>query len=85
MRGNERPRPAGFGMPGSVSPETLAALPRAMQAEGVLLLAEMGYGDLERASGLARGTIDHLFSGNVPPFRHGTEHLASRTDAGGEE
>lgn len=63
----------GFGKPGSVTPDALARLPDAMQAEGVLLLAEMGCRNIPAASGLPAGEVRALLSREFVRFRRGGE------------
>ena len=65
--------PPGFGKQGSVTAEAIARLPDAMRAEGLLLLAEMGCGDLRAASGLEPGEVRYLLAGGFQPFRRGGE------------
>lgn len=61
--------PPGFGKPGSITAETIARLPDAMRAEGLLLLAEMGCRDIPAVSGLAPGEVRYLLDGRFQPFR----------------
>lgn len=73
---------APFGSPGSISPETLAALPDAMKREGILLLCEMGMeaDRVEHFTGLGWSEITAILE-DTPPFIHESQ----RQQAGGGE
>lgn len=71
MRPHLKSPPAGpaFGTPDSIVPARLFALAPAMQAEGVLLLFEMGQSmrQVQARTGLSSSAINHLIR-NTSPF-----------------
>ncbi|MER8811436.1 hypothetical protein [Mesorhizobium sp. M0965] len=66
-----KPQP-GFGKPGSIDPKYLFKLPLAMQAEGLLLLFEMGQSmaQVKAHVGLSAGAIDQILH-QARPFTRG--------------
>ena len=70
---------APFGKPGSVRPDTLAALPSAMRAEGLLLMLEMGtpVQTVAQIAGVRAYELDRE-TRTRHPFRHLTEHQPAR-------
>ncbi|MER8667655.1 hypothetical protein NKH45_10635 [Mesorhizobium sp. M1156] len=71
MAAMNRPAP-GFGKPGSIDPKHLFKLPLAMQAEGLLMLFEMGQtmAQVKAHVGLSAGAIAQILD-KARPFTRG--------------
>lgn len=68
-----------FGRRGSITGRTLNRLPEAMQAEGLMLMREMGLSreEMARDTGWTLAEVGRVLKERPAPYRRGGEDIAS--------